>query len=465
MDKIAIGAKIELSKRFFFDYCNLLMPMFYKRDRKYLLEVCNEFQSFLNDDEHDVLVLNMPPRHGKSLTLSKFVEWVLGNDHTKKIMTGSYNETLSTVFAKNVRDTIQENKADITRVVYSDVFDAKIKYGDAKMNLWSLEDGYNNYLATSPTGTATGFGADIIIIDDVIKNAEEANNAMVLDKHWDWFVNTMLSRLESGGKIIINMTRWHSEDLAGRALRELPKTGYRVKHINFRAHDEKIDTMLCEEVLSLMDYKRKVLTMGSDIASANYQQKPIDIKGRLYGEFKTYNTRSEYRKIWHYCDTADTGKDYLCSIVWGETSEGFMDVLDVIYTQKPMEYTETAVADQLVNNKVNSSRIERNNGGRSFARSVRDKIQGKVSCSIDDFYQSTNKESRIYSNSHWIEQYVRFPHDWRTRFPEYYQAMTTYQKTGKNKHDDAPDATTGIAETMATGTKLESFDISEFGFR
>ena len=465
MDKIAIGAKIELSKRFFFDYCNLMMPKFYKRDRKYLLEVCNEFQSFLNDDEHDVLVLNMPPRHGKSLTLSKFVEWVLGNDHTKKIMTGSYNETLSTVFAKNVRDTIQENKADITRVVYSDVFDAKIKYGDAKMNLWSLEDGYNNYLATSPTGTATGFGADIIIIDDVIKNAEEANNAMVLDKHWDWFVNTMLSRLESGGKIIINMTRWHSEDLAGRALRELPKTGYRVKHINFRAHDEKTDTMLCEEVLSLMDYKRKVLTMGSDIASANYQQKPIDIKGRLYGEFKTYNTRSEYRKIWHYCDTADTGKDYLCSIVWGETSEGFMDVLDVIYTQKPMEYTETAVADQLVNNKVNSSRIERNNGGRSFARSVIDKIQGKVSCSIDDFYQSTNKESRIYSNSHWIEQYVRFPSDWRTRFPEYYQAMTTYQKTGKNKHDDAPDATTGIAETMATGTKLESFDISEFGFR
>ena len=465
MDKIAIGAKIELSKRFFFDYCNLMMPKFYKRDRKYLLEVCNEFQSFLNDDEHDVLVLNMPPRHGKSLTLGKFVEWVLGNDHTKKIMTGSYNETLSTVFAKNVRDTIQENKADITRVVYSDVFDAKIKYGDAKMNLWSLEDGYNNYLATSPTGTATGFGADIIIIDDVIKNAEEANNAMVLDKHWDWFVNTMLSRLESGGKIIINMTRWHSEDLAGRALRELPKTGYRVKHINFRAHDEKTDTMLCEEVLSLMDYKRKVLTMGSDIASANYQQKPIDIKGRLYGEFKTYNTRSEYRKIWHYCDTADTGKDYLCSIVWGETNDGYMDVLDVIYTQKPMEYTETAVADQLVNNKVNSSRIERNNGGRSFARSVRDKIQGKVSCSVDDFYQGTNKESRIYSNSHWIEQYVRFPHDWRTRFPEYYQAMTTYQKTGKNKHDDAPDATTGIAETMATGTKLESFDISEFGFR
>lgn len=458
MDKIALGAKIELAKRYFFDYCHLIMPAFYKADREYLISVCGEFQSFLNDNEHDVLVLNMPPRHGKSLTLGRFVEWVLGNDHSKKIMTGSYNETLSTVFSKNVRNTIQEIKADKDMIVYADIFDAKIKYGDGAMNLWSLEDGYNNYLATSPTGTATGFGADIIIIDDVIKNADEANNAAVLDKHWEWFVNTMLSRLESNGKIIINMTRWHSNDLAGRALKELPLSGYKVKHINFQAYDEKNDRMLCEDVLSYEDYQRKVKTMGADIASANYQQEPIDIKGRLYGEFKTYSNRSSYKKIWHYCDTADTGKDYLCSIVWGETLDGYQDVLDVIYTQQPMEYTESAVANQLINFKVNTSRIERNNGGRSFARSVREKVKGKCAAAISDFFQSANKEARIYSNSHWVEQYVRMPSDWRTRFPDYYKAMTTYQREGKNKHDDAPDATTGIAETMSMNT-TEKIDV------
>lgn len=191
----------------------------------------------------------------------------------------------------------KKKKADENKIVYSDIFDAAIKYGDAAKNLWSLSDGYNNYLATSPTGTATGFGADIIIIDDVIKNAEEANNATVLEKHWDWFVNTMLSRLESGGKIIINMTRWHSEDLAGRALRELPKNGYRVKHINFKAFNEQTNEMLCDDVLTLEDYKRKVKTMGADIASANYQQEPIDVKGRLYSEFQTYNARSEYKRF------------------------------------------------------------------------------------------------------------------------------------------------------------------------
>lgn len=458
MDKIALGAKLELAKRYFFDYCHLIMPSFYKPDRDYLVSVCGEFQSFLDDNEHDVLVLNMPPRHGKSLTLGRFVEWVLGNDHSKKIMTGSYNETLSTVFSKNVRNTIQEIKADKDMIVYADIFDAKIKYGDGAMNLWSLEDGYNNYLATSPTGTATGFGADIIIIDDVIKNADEANNAAVLDKHWEWFVNTMLSRLESNGKIIINMTRWHSNDLAGRALKELPLSGYKVKHINFQAYDEKNDRMLCEDVLSYADYQRKVKTMGADIASANYQQEPIDIKGRLYGEFKTYSNRFNYKKIWHYCDTADTGKDYLCSIVWGETLDGYQDVLDVIYTQQPMEYTESAVANQLINFKVNTSRIERNNGGRSFARSVREKVKGKCAAAISDFFQSANKEARIYSNSHWIEQYVRMPSDWRTRFPDYFKAMTTYQREGKNKHDDAPDATTGIAETMSTNT-TEKVDV------
>lgn len=454
MDRVAIGATTELSRRFFWDYCQTTAGTFYKSGRTFLKDLCNELQSFLSDDEHDVLVINEPPRHGKSRTGGKFVEWVLGNNQSKKIMTGSYNETLSTTFSKGVRNAIQEIKADKDRIVFSDVFPGvSIKQGDGAMNLWSLTNGYNNYLATSPTGTATGFGADIIIIDDLIKNAEEANNAMVLEKHWDWFVNTMLSRLETGGKIIIIMTRWHSEDLAGRALRELPNSGYRVKHVNMQAYNEKTKEMLCEEILSIKEYQRKVKTMGADIAAANYQQTPIDIKGRLYQNLKTYDQRSEYKKIWSYCDTADTGKDYLCSIVWGETSDGRCEVLDVIYTQEPMEYTESAVANQYINNRVNQARIERNNGGRSFARSVREKVKGKCSVAIDDFYQTANKEARIYSNSAWIEQNVYFPEDWRSKWSEYYNAMTTYQREGKNKHDDAPDATTGIAETMARNAK------------
>ena len=384
-----------------------------------------------------------------------FVQWLLGNDNNKKIMTGSYNETLSTVFSKNVRNAIQETKADKDVVVFNDIFpDTHIKYGDAAMNLWSLEGGYNNYLATSPTGTATGFGADIIIIDDLIKNAEEANNATVLEKHWEWFTNTMLSRLEEGGKIIIIMTRWHSQDLAGKALVELPKSGYKVKHISMKAYDEATDTMLCDEVLSKQAYLQKAKTMGADIASANYQQEPIDIKGRLYSGFKTYVDKPTFKRISAYTDTADTGKDYLASYIYGETMDKEAYILDVVFTKEPMEVTEPLLARKLIENEVNLCWIESNNGGRGFARNVERLMRdnGSNYTTVKWFYQSKNKQARILTNATWLMEHVYFPDGWRNRWPELHQNLMAYQREGKNAHDDAQDALTGIAEKITANS-------------
>jgi len=159
-----LQVKLALARKDFFSYCNLKAPDFYKKNRKYLIELCNEFQAFYEGD-NEVLIVNMPPRHGKSRTAGLFVEWVLGRNKNEKIMTGSYNETLSTVFSKNVRNSIQEVKVDENKIVYSDIFpNTRIKQGDGAMNLWSLEGGYNNYLATSPTGTATGFGCTLMIL-------------------------------------------------------------------------------------------------------------------------------------------------------------------------------------------------------------------------------------------------------------------------------------------------------------
>ncbi|AUM96158.1 MULTISPECIES: phage terminase large subunit [Clostridium] len=460
MDKelIQLGAKIELARRKFFFYCNLKAPDFYKQDREYLVELCNEFQEFLSSDE-EVMIVNEPPRHGKSRTAGLLIEWVLGKDQSQKIMTGSYNETLSTMFSKNVRNSIQEEKADKYKPVFSDVFPGvKIKHGDGAMNLWSLEGGYNNYLATSPTGTATGFGASLLIIDDLIKNAEEAYNEGVLEKHWDWFTNTMLSRLEEGGKIIIIMTRWASGDLAGRALDYYKEQGIKVKHISMKALiDKEKKQMLCPEVLSYRSYKNKVKAMGADIASANYQQEPIDLKGKLYSNLKTYKTipkddkaNSLFTGIHSYCDTADEGSDYLCNIIYGiYNKEAY--VLDVIYTQEPMEVTEDKVAKALFEYEVNRCLIESNNGGRGFARSVERILKEKYKTNktrVKWFHQSQNKVARILSNSTWVMDHIYYPVNWKDRWPEYYEAMNKYQREGKNKHDDAPDATTGIAENI-----------------
>ena len=457
---IQLGAQIELAKRDFFEYCHLKAPEFYQYDRDYLVEMADDLQDFL-DSNDDVLVINEPPRHGKSRTAGNFVEWVLGINPKLKIMLGSYNETLSTRFSKSVRNTIQEIKTSQDKVVYSDVFpNSKIKYGDAAMNLWSLEGMDTSYLATSPTGTATGFGADIILIDDLIKSALEANNANVLDGHWEWFTNTMLSRLETGGKIIIIMTRWHSNDLAGKALTELPKIGYKVKHISMKALQTN-GRMLCEEVLSKLEYDRKTKAMGPDIAAANYQQEPIDIRGKLYSQgFKSYQSLPTFKRISSYTDTADTGSDFLCSVVYGETLDNQAYMLDVLYTKDDMSVTEEKTAKQFATNAVNHAVIESNNGGMGFKRSV-DRIMKDLLKTnrtvIKTFHQSQNKNARILSNATWLQENLFMPENWRDKWPEYYDAMNTYQKEGKNKHDDAPDATTGIAENMVNTLKVKTF--------
>ena len=456
-ESIRKQARLELARRDFFYYCHMKAPNFYKKDRKFLVDMCEQMQEFINSDE-EVLIINEPPRHGKSRTGQCFVEWVLGNDRSQKIMTGSYNEKLSTQFAKGVRNTIQEEKADAERIVYTDIFpNTAIKRGDGSMNMWSLEDGYNNYLATSPTGTATGFGATLMIIDDVIKNAEEANNADVKEKHWEWFTNTMLSRLEEGGKIIIIMTRWASDDLAGKALEHFKEIGMKVRHINMRAI-QKDGSMLCSEILSYKSAMNKKATMGADIFNANYQQEPIDIKGRLYSSFKTYDgLLPQFKSIKNYTDTADTGSDYLCSIVYGVTFANEAYVLDVIYTQEPMEITEPLVAEQLYNFNVNDADIESNNGGRGFARSVDNLLWEKYQSNrtyINPFTQSKNKIARILSNATWVMQHIYFPVDWKNRWSDYYDAMIKYQREGKNAHDDAPDATTGIAEMIQGGNTI-----------
>jgi len=381
-------------------------------------------------------------------------------------MTGSYNETLSTVFSKNVRNSIQEVKVDENKIVYSDIFpNTRIKQGDGAMNLWSLEGGYNNYLATSPTGTATGFGCTLMIIDDLIKNAQEAYNEEVLQKHWDWFTNTMLSRLEEGGKIIIIMTRWATGDLAGRVLEHYKEQGVKIKHITMKALQDD-DSMLCDEILSYESYQAKIKAMGIDIASANYQQEPIDIKGKLYSSFKTYEKiptdasgNPLFTSIRNYTDTADTGDDYLCSINYG-VYNGEAYVLDVLYTKAPMEVTEPATAEMIYRDGVNVADIESNNGGRGFARSIERILREKYHSNktqINAFHQSKNKQARILSNATWVMNHIYFPVNWKDRFPEYYEAMVKYQREGKNLHDDAPDATTGIAEKIGQGNTF-SFD-------
>lgn len=394
----------------------------------------------------------MPPRHGKSRTAIHLAQWLFGRNPAEKIMTASYNKILSTTFSRAVRDAISEKPFDPSKVTFSEIFPhICIKRGNAAADRWAIEGQYASYLAVSPNSTATGFGARTLIIDDLVKSAKEALNETALQKQWDWFTNTMLSRAESDYKLLIIMTRWASNDLAGRVLRHWPDAGRYI--LKARQPD---GSMLCESILSREEYEDKKRAMMAEIVSANYQQEPIDLKGRLYSRFKTYNTlprdqngRLLFSSIRNYTDTADTGKDFLCSITYGEYN-GEAYILDVYYTSAPMEVTEPETARRLLETHCTLARIESNNGGRGFARNVERAMReaGSNRCRVEWFHQSANKAARILTNATWVQDHLYFPANWRDRWPEYHDAMIRYQKAGGNTHDDAPDATTGIAEQM-----------------
>ena len=453
MDKelLKYYARMELARREFWHYCKFTSPDFYTEDRTFLKDMANKLQWFIEEAKEQIMVINLPPRHGKSRTATKFVQWLFGKyGKGIKVMTGSYNETLSGTFAKQVRDCIAETPtAGVT--VYNDIFpNTRIKYGEAAMSKWALEgSSVANYLATSPTGTATGFGCNIMIIDDLIKNAEEAYNANRLRALQTWFTDTMLSRTENGFKIIIIMTRWCSDDLAGFILANYEN----VVHVNYKAVQDD-GSMLCPEILSAADYKLKTKRMDKAIVEANYNQNPIDEKGRLYTKFKTYtdipkdqNGAPLFKYILNYTDTADEGSDFLCSICYGMYENSYY-ILDVLYTKDAMEVTEPATARMLTANKVGCAIIESNNGGRGFARNVDRECKelGNRHTNIKWFHQSKNKVARILSNSTSVMNNLYFPVNWQDRWPEFATTITRYQREGKNEHDDAPDALTGVYE-------------------
>lgn len=455
-------AQLELARRDFFSFCQLMFPKFYLDDRPYLHKMCQSIELFVNQNDKHFLVINCPPRFGKSLTAQNLSAWLFGQDPTTEVMTASYNEKTSGKFAKAVRNMIQTAKVG-KRIVYSDIFPGtRVKYGEASAQMWQLEgSGQTNYLATSPGGTATGFGAHYLVVDDIIKNAEEAYNSNVLDDHWEWFNNTMMSRTEgSNWKVIAIMTRWAEGDLAGRIINAF---GEDVERITYKAIQDD-GSMLCDSILSHDDYLRKTKEMNVDIVEANYNQKPIDVAGRLYSDFKEWQKLPDGRVI-NFTDTADTGSDYLCSISGVEFDDEFY-ITDLVFTDEPMEITEPAVANLLDRTKTTVARIESNNGGRGFARNVESILKQTYSsnrCQFMAVPQTHNKESRILASSAWVANHIYMPLGWKQRYPDFFKQVMSYQRKGRNAHDDAVDVLASIYEYITAVRQPEVIDKTDLG--
>jgi len=443
---------IARAKIDFYTFCVAKHPTFYRPEKKHLYVVCRALDDFHRGRlrspegaEYRGVVINMPPRHGKSLTLELFCQWVLGDAPRTAIAAASYNEELSTDFARHVRDGIQEDFRAENRITTNEVFpDLRIKRGDSSVSKWALEDAPFSFLATSPRGTFTGKGVHYLLIDDLVKSAVEAHNERILEELWSWYTDTALSRLEEPARQIVLMTRWNKRDLTGRLL-EKEREKWHV--LSFPAEDD--DGMLDASVLSkerFMDIRSKT---SNFIVQANYQQSPIDLEGLLYGPFDVFYPDSppKFIAVHAFTDTADKGSDYFSGGIYG-VFERRAYLLDVLYTDRPMSYTEPEWARRLAFWRVRKNHIESNNGGEGFARAVKNELLrlDYHDCLLATFAQTANKEARIRSQATQVNNQIVMPHDWAQRWPEFHRAVTELPATGRWIHDDAPDMLTGIVE-------------------
>lgn len=423
--------------------------------------ICNALDDVLSGKTNR-LIINIAPRYSKTeLAVKNFISMGLALNPSSKFIHLSYSDDLAHDNSEEIRDIV---KSDSYQKLFPYV---TIKKDSDSKKKWLTTEGGGVY-AVATGGQVTGFGAGAvddeelfseidsistgkfsgaIVIDDPIK-PEDALSDLKRDRVNNRFENTIRNRVNSRNTpIIIIMQRLHEDDLCGYLQRIEPEK-WKVLSIPCIIQEEGEEIALwpfkhtLEELYAIRD-------ANSYVFDTQYMQNPTPIEGLMYRDFPVYETIPYYKDSIrkNYTDTADTGADFLCSICYVDTPVGNY-VTDVLYTDKPMEYTEPETAKMISRNGTEWADVESNNGGRGFARNVSSQCRemGNTKTFINWFCQTDNKQVRIFTKSADVNNMTFFPKGWEKKWPSFYNALTKYRKEGGNLHDDAPDALTGCYE-------------------
>lgn len=453
----------------FYTFCQYMDEDFFTDGKPHLKQIADAMQE-VADGKVKSLAISMPPRAGKSYVTSLFCAWMLGKNPKGSIMRNSYAGKLAEKFSKDIRDgIIPSNK-------YKNIFpEVAVSKTSSAVDAWSLDGNTQPaYFCAGVGGPITGFGCSLCaILDDPLKNIEEALSETVIDNVWNWYTSTHLSRLEKGCPEIHIATRWTKKDPIGRLTdpySECFKDGMKV--ISIPALDENGNSF-CEEIKSTAEYHEIRKITEDFIWEAEFMQNPIESKGLLFPveelkRFKRTELKGDPDGIVGFTDTADAGTDYLCSVV-GRKYGDFTYITDVVFTQEGVEVTEPLVAQQIIDTKTDIMLIESNNGGGSFARNVQKIVKAEPEghyCSIVSEAATTNKETRILMAAGYIKEHFYFRDDYPagSDYDRFMRQMTGYVKMGKNKHDDSVDACTGLANFVKVKKYHKPLPQQKFNF-
>lgn len=272
--------------------------------------------------ETDRLIVIYPPRHGKSTLASEhFPPWYLGNHPDERIIACSHTQTLADTFSRRARAKMADPRWPFP--------DVKVARDLGNVRNWDIEGKRGGYVSAGVGAGITGMGANVLLIDDPVKSAAEADSQTYRDSTWEWFTGTAATRLEPGGRIIVIGTRWHDDDLIGRLL-----TAGGWESLHLPALNEQGEALWPSrfDVAALERIKTEI---GTRNFQSQYQGDPVPAEGGTFKRqwWRRYRVLPERLTRIELClDSAfkeGAASDYSAIGAWGDDGSGSYYLLNV----------------------------------------------------------------------------------------------------------------------------------------
>lgn len=435
--------------------------------------IAAELQQFYFDvmaGKQPRLIIQAPPRSGKSELFSRrFPAWAFGQNPNLQMIAASYSADLSSRMNRDVQRIIdsEEYAGVFPKTSFSSNTSASINSQKNIRNseIFEIAGHAGAYRSAGVGGGITGMGADIAIIDDPVKDAKEANSQTYRDSVWDWYTSTFYTRLSPKSGILLGMTRWHEDDLAGRLLADMKNGGDQWRVVSFPAiaeEDEqyrKEGDALHPERYDLTHLTKIKKAVGSQAWNALYQQRPSSKGGDVIKRawFKRYSVLPLMRRVIIAGDTAQKVKqhnDFSVFIVAGIGIDGGLYIIDLIRGKWEAPELERKLEDiwnkYRASHKAQSVYIEDKSSGTGLIQS----IQRKRNIPIKGVQVDADKYTRVLGIQGFIESgYVFLPEgaEWVEDFLSECEKFTA---TDSHKHDDQVDTLTMAITELSTQANI-----------
>lgn len=447
---------------------------FYAPRKHYLRPMVQGFQDVL-DGKLRLLTISMPKRAGKSQTGINFVNMLSGKFPDRStLMEGTGDDLVKSFYNGCLEYLTVPNE-----YLFYDVFpDARLVQTNADTKTVNLKSKsrFPTIMCRSIDARQVGLSeaTNVLYLDDCVEGREEAKNRQRLDDKWEVISGDIMGRAIEGTPMVFTGTRYSLYDPIGRVQEHAQREGWAWRAIEIPALDLVTDESNYEyeregkKVFTTAYFREQRELLSAEQFESEFQQQPFEAKGLLFSKdelnyFFELPKDRDPDTIIAVGDTAESGSDSTSmpvAMIYGSD----VYIVDVVFDDSPAEVTKPECAKCLIENKVASAVFESNNAGQYYARDVDQIIRDRgYSVGIRTKRTISNKQTRIEFASDNIKKnfYFKHPSTYKrgSQYWNFMKEVTTYTRSGKVPHDDAPDSLSLLENEirMLSGGKVEVF--------